>query len=200
MDIWVLLESGFLGVTATATLFMAIASYRIARLTAQTLKVGATPQVVAYLQKHFHDSIVPLVTIAIANIGQGVAQNIRYQLRFEDEAGQQQAKRFHIANKADLKIDFLPAGEKIEIALGGTLNLYDSDADAPTIDPFEVTVQYENLEGKQYKKQSFTLDLSDFKDSGGAAKSSIVDIEKSLRSVPKIEHLLQQGIRHLQQH
>ena len=77
--------------------------------------------------------------------------------------------------------------------------MYDSDVDAPAIDPFEVTIQYENLEGKQYKKQSFTLDSSDFEGAGGEAKSSIVDIEKSLRSVPQIEHLLQQGIRHLQQ-
>ena len=147
----------------------------------------------------FHDRIVPPVTRAGANIGRGGGQNIRDQCRFEDEAGQQQAKRVHIANKTALKRDFLPAGEKREIAWGGTLDLYDSDADAPTSAPFEVTVQYKSLEGKQYEEQSFTLDLSDFEGSGGAAKSALVDREKALRSVPQIEYPLQRGIRHLQQ-
>ena len=185
MDYWSLIEGGIPTITAVSTLVMALATYRIARVSARTLKAGTTPQVVAYLEKHFHDHIVPLVTIVLENIGQGVAQNVIYQMHFEDEAGQQQAKNLLLANKKDLTIDFLPQGAKREMTLGSTADLYDQDAQSSVVGPFRITVQYENVAGKRYKERVFTLDPSDFDGTGGEGTSALVDIQTSLRKIER---------------
>ncbi len=191
MDDWSLLEGSIQTITAVSTLVMAVATYTIARVSARTLKAGTTPQVVAYLEKHFHDHIVPLITIVLENVGQGVAQNVVYQLHFEDDAGQQQAKKLFLANKKALKMDFLSPGARREMTLGSTSDLYDQGAESSVVGPFCVTVQYENLAGKRYKEQTFTLDPSDFEGTGGEGTSPFVDIQSSLRKIEK--HLGQWG-------
>lgn len=179
---------------AVVTALMVRATKRMAEVSERTLKAGATPQVIAYLQAHFHDNIVPSVTMVLENVGQGTAQNVLYRLHIEDEAGQNFAKKYFIANKKDLKIDFLPAGVKREMTLGSTAELYDPSNESSAMAPFSVTVQYENLNGEHFGIQTFKLDMSDFEGTGGVENSAIVDIQKSLRSLPKIEqHLKQSG-------
>ena len=56
--------------------------------------------------------------------------------------------------------------------------------------PFSVTVLYENLNGEEFRK-TFMLDLNNFEGRGAVAKSSLVDIEKSLRSLPEIKRLVE---------
>ena len=195
----------YFDVTALATIITAIgtlaivfvtacmvkATARMAKVSELTLKAGTTPQVIAYLQDHFHDTLVPIVTVVVENIGHGTAQNVLYQLRIEDEAGQKLAKKYFFANKKDMKMNFLPAGVKREMTLGSTAKLYDPDSDSPIVAPFTVTVQYENLNGEQFGPQTFLLDLNQFEGSGGVPNSSLVDIEKSLQSLPKIEQLIE---------
>ena len=194
----------YFDVTALATIIIAIgtlaivvvtacmvkATNRMAKVSELTLKAGTTPQVIAYLQDHFHDTLVPMVTVVMENVGHGTAQNVLYRLHIEDEAGQELAKKYHFANKKDMKMNFLPTGVKREMTLGPTAELYDPDSDSPTVAKFTVTVQYENLNGEQFGPQTFLLDLNQFEGSGGVAKSSLVDIEESLRSLPKIEQLI----------
>ena len=173
------------------TALMVKATNRMAKVSELTLKAGTTPQVIAYLQDHLHDILVPIVTVVVENVGHGTAQNVIYHLHIGDEAGQELAKKYHFANKKDMKMDFLPTGVKREMTLGSTTALYDRDRESPAMAPFTVTVQYENLNGEQFGPQTFLLDLKQFEDRGGVAKSSLVDIEKSLRSLPKIERLIE---------
>ena len=177
------------------TALMVQATKRMAKVSELTLKAGTTPQVIAYLQDHFHDSIVPLVTVTLENIGHGSAQNVIYRLDIEDEGGQEIARRYFIANRKNMKMDFMPAGAKREITLDSTANLYDPDKESSLMAPFTVTVQYENLNGEKFETKTFTLDLDDFEGRGGVAKSSVVDIEKSLRSLPEIKRLMERLVR-----
>ena len=198
MDCIFLIDKALPTVTAVATLVIAIATWvnvrasnRIAKASELTLKAGITPQVVAYLEGHFHDHIVPDVTIVLENIGQGAAQNVKYTIHFEDEAGKKLAKKYFLSNKTDLTIDFMPQGAKREMTLGSTEELHNRDTGLATIAPFRVTVQYENVEGTHYGPRSFPLDVRDFDGTGGVETSSIVVIEKSLKALPKIEQQLQ---------
>lgn len=176
---------------AAITAIMVWATNRMAKVSERTLKAGATPQVVAYLQAHLHDHIVPDVAVVLENIGQGTAQNVIYGINFEDEASRQIAKKYSITNDTGVKIDFMSQGARREIFLGATHELYDKEAALQIIAPFKVTVQYENLEGKQCGEESFVLDVLAFLGAGGQAKSSLVDIQASLRSLPKIEQHLE---------
>ena len=207
MEYLPLIERCLPAITAVATMAMAVATvvlvratHRIAKVSERTLKAGTTPQVVAYLERHFHDHIVPDVTIVLENTGQGTAQNVKYKVNFEDEGGKKIAKKYFIANKTDLKIDFMPQGTKREMTLGSTVDLYDKStgsANSANIAPFNVTVQYENLEGKQYRGRVFTLDIDDFEGTGGVETTSLVDLERSLRSLPKIERHIERHIERL---
>ena len=202
MEYLPLIERWLPAITAVATMVMAVATavlvwatYRIAKVSERTLKAGTTPQVVAYLEGHFHDHIVPDITIVLENIGQGAAQNVKYEMNFEDEGGKKIAKKYFIANKTDLKIDFMPQGAKREMTLGSTVELYDKSTGSANIAPFSVTIQYENLEGKQYRDRFFTLDVDDFEGKGGVETNSLVDIEKSLRSLSNIERHIERLAR-----
>ena len=181
---------GTLGILAVSAL-MVRATNRMAKVSELTLKAGTTPQVVAYLQDHFHDSVAAYIAVVIENIGHGAAQNVVYRLDMEDREGQVLAREHNLANKQDVKIDFLPTGVKREMILGSTPQLYDSERDAAVLAPFKVTIHYENLNGEKFGPQTFTLDTNDFADRGSVAKSSIVDIETSLRSLPEIKSLME---------
>ena len=199
MEYWPLVEKSSYDMTAIATVATAVttlvvavvtalmvrATNRIAKVSERTLKAGTTPQVIAYLKNHFHDRLVPDVTVVLENVGQGTAQNVRYQMNFEDEAGQQNANRHFIANRTELRIDFLPQGAKRETMLGRTDELYDASTDSVTIAPFRVTVWYENLEGEPQGEQFFTLDVRDFADIGGEQISSLVSIGQSFQNIER---------------
>lgn len=204
MDYWPLVEKSSCDITAIATMVtagatmavafatavMVRATNRMAKVSELTLKAGTTPQVIAYLKDHFHDRLVPDVTVVLENIGQGAAQNITYRMIFEDEAGKKLAEKNFIVNRTDLKIDFLPQGAKREMMLGKIDELYDQNTKVIKITPFSITVQYENLEGQQHREESFKLDVRGFEGMGGVQVSSLVKIDESLQSLPKIEQHL----------
>jgi len=179
---------------AIVTALMVRATKRMAEVSERTLKASTTPQVIAYLQDHFHDIMVPCFTVVLENIGHGTAQKVYYHLHIEDEAGQEFAKKYYLAYKKDMKIEFLPAGAKREMMLGSTNELYDPEVESSAMTPFSVTVQYEDLNGEPFREH-FTLNLNDFEGRGGVAKSSLVDIEKSLRSLPEIKKLVEKLAR-----
>ena len=121
-------------------------------------KVGAEPEIIAYLStgtKEFID-----INFALINVGRGPARNIEFQLNGIDRVpqGDDLGNATALRNNPDRKpIGFLAEAEKWCVFFGSGPALLCE----PRLPPFEVTVHWQNLKGKQFCDK-YQLDVTQF--------------------------------------
>ena len=181
-------------VIAFSAVFTAIVTRMLARENRLLRKAGTEPKVVAYLTPELGRH-VPLINLNVANIGQGPAQNVVYSIDAEENDFEEYNVLF-LKHNAQPMIAFLPQGERIRAILGTDELLGDSGTGnapfKPPLPPFNVTVRYENLEGKSYK-DTHLLDVSHFANMGGPAVAPEHEIAEALKEI-------EQHVRKLSRH
>ncbi len=180
-------------ITAAATVVIAIMAcltWRVTRTLSQEnrllRKAGTEPKVVAYLTPKL-GSYVPHVDLVVANIGQGPAQNVVYRIEAKEENFKQYNVQF-LKNNSQPMIAFLPQGERISVVFG-TRDLFgqrgsEFESYKSPFPPFNVTVSYQNLEGKSYTN-THLLDVSNFANMGGTLVSPEYVIAEALKKVER---------------
>lgn len=147
-------------VTALATGALAILTWILAQENRKLRKAGTEPKVVAYLATHpIGDNAINFV---LANIGQGPALDVRFELIYDEEDFRSHGARLH-NNQERTAISALPQGEKFTAWFGMGHELAGAgDQNKDWLKPFAVTILYKDLEGKG-RRETQSLDLSQFK-------------------------------------
>jgi hypothetical protein len=132
-------------ITALATVVIAGLTLILANENRRLRKAGTEPEVVAYLLPHPDGN--GGVNFILANIGQGSARNIRFELEYD--ADDFLSHGVLLANdKNRTQIAILPQGEKLTSLFGISFRLAGVDIKQPPLKPFTVTVSYDDINGK----------------------------------------------------
>lgn len=152
-------------VSAISTCIIALSSVVTAYLTWNLFrenrllrKVGSEPEVIAYLAEGIHNKIE--INFVLMNVGRGPARDINFQLHGinRNPEGNYLGTAPALRNNSKRKpIGFLPEGEQWCVWFGSGPNLLKE----PELPPFEVTVRWQNLKGKQFCGE-YQLDVAQF--------------------------------------
>ncbi len=148
------------GVTAFATGALAVLTWILAQENRKLRKAGTEPKVVAYLTTHPVGHNV--INFVLANIGQGPALDVWFELIYDEEDFKAYGVRLQ-NNPERTAISALPQGEKIIAWFGMGHDLAGArDQNKNWLKPFAVTTTYKDLDGK-VRRETQSLDLSQFK-------------------------------------
>ena len=152
-------------VSAISTCIIALSSIVTAYLTWNLFrenrllrKVGAEPEVIAYLAEGIQEKLE--INFVLMNVGRGPARNIEVQLDGIDRTPQGSflGNAPALRNNPDRKpIDFLPESEQWRVWFGSGPILLEE----PKLPPFDVIVRWQNLKGKRFCHK-YQLDVAQF--------------------------------------
>lgn len=167
-------------VTALATIAIAILTWLLAAENRRLRKAGTEPEVVAYLMPHPDGT--GAINFVIANIGQGPAKNVRFELDFE-ESDFERHEVLLFNDKRRVRTNILPQGEKISALFGVSYKLAGTDNKQEILKPFTVNITYDDLGGK-HRTSVYKLDVSQFLGLRGLfGKPTIREIADSLKGI-----------------
>lgn len=141
-------------VTAAATVILTWLTGSMVGENRRLRKAGTEPELVAYLLPDERTKI--LLNFVLANIGQGPARNVMFSFIGDEENFKKHEVRLS-NNPRRTAISMLPQGEKLVAYFGRGPNLYQE----PRLKPFDVKVEYENIDGKKCIRK-YKLDVSQF--------------------------------------
>jgi hypothetical protein len=167
--------------TAVATGILAILTFVLAIENRKLRKAGSEPRVVAYLEPHpdGHGG----VNFVLANYGQGPAFEVSFVLRNDDaDFHDHEVLLNNDPNRSALTV--IPQGSKIVALFGIGFVLFGADHKQKAIlKPFEVSVQFQNIEGR-IKTATYKIDVSQFAGLAGMmGKPPILAISQSLDKI-----------------
>jgi len=167
-------------VTALATIAIAALTWLLAIENRRLRKAGTEPKVVAYLLPHPDGT--GAINFVVANIGQGPAKNVRFELDFdESDFVQHEAQLFN--DKRRVRTNILPQGEKISALFGISYKLAGIDNKQEILKPFTVNITYDDLRGK-LRTSTHILNVSQFLGLKGLfGKPTIREIADSLEGI-----------------
>lgn len=145
-------------VTAFATIAIVFLTCWLAIENRRLRKAGTEPEVIAYLMPHPDGT--GAINFVVANIGQGPAKNVRFELDF-DESDFVRHEVLLFNDKRRVRTNILPQGEKISALFGVSNKLAGTDKKQEILKPFTVNITYDDLGGK-LRSSTHTLDVSQF--------------------------------------
>lgn len=172
-------------ITAIATVVIAYVTFILADENRRLRKAGTEPEVVAYLTPHQDGT--GGINFVLANIGQGPARNVRFELEYDEEDFSSHGVKL-LKNSDRTAISVLPQGEKLSSLFGISFELAkgkDKEQPQPPLKPFDVIVTYDNLNGKPVRSTQ-TLSVAQFLGLPGyASKPYLKEISDSLKNIDK---------------
>lgn len=154
-------------VTAGATVVIAVFTFALAILTGMLAvenrklrRAGTDPQIVAYLVPHPDGN--GAINFVLANIGQGPARNVQFDLEYDEtDFIQHEVWLQNDSNRSYISV--LPQGEKIVALFGRGYDLAGNgkDGNGQVLKPFTTVLVYEDWTGRKYKS-SHKIDVSQF--------------------------------------
>jgi hypothetical protein len=169
-------------ITAIATVFIAWLTLELMKENRRLRKAGTEPEVIAYLLPHpdGHGGI----NFILANIGQGPARNVRFELEYDKDDFSSHGVL--LANDPRRKrMSILPQGEKIAVLFGISSQLagVDKKHPQPPLKPFIVKITYDDLSGKSRISEQ-TIDISQYAGLAGLfAEPPSIKIAKALEKI-----------------
>ena len=140
-------------------------------------KAGTESRVVAYLK--IHPRFNEVINFALANVGQGAACNVRFQL----EANEKDFAFHGVSLRNETgraTIGILPPGDKLEMHFG----FGDPLLQEPRLRPFQVTVEYEDI-GGNLKTDTYSLDVSQFAEWSTMGEPTDHEMAEALKKIEK---------------
>lgn len=171
------------GVTALATIAIAVLTFVLARENKMLREAGMEPKVAAYLIPHPDGN--GGVNFVLANIGQGPAINVKFSLEYDEADFNSHNALLH--NDADrTALTVLPQGEKISSLFGIGYVLFgekEKDGSGAPLKPFTVRITYSDLKG-HIRTSQHEIDIRQFRGLAGIAnKPTDREIADSMKKI-----------------
>lgn len=160
-------------ITAIATVVLAFITFWYALVTQQLLKVGSTPQVVAYIVPNRTE--ISVLEFVLANLGKGPAYNVTVEILVGRE--ELLAKKGTILEPR-VPILVIPQDEKIVTTFGSYFDLLEE----PRLRPVTIRVSYQNSRGKKFSEITH-IDISQYDGLAGQIETPLKIISSSIKKI-----------------